>query len=613
MRNNRRFLSKAVLSVTALTTIGAAAPVASVITEAPAHASTITPVVGPSGLAFYTPPSTLPTGNPGSLIQYAPITLNLGSTAPANSANVIMYLSTDQSGNPDVVTGTVILPTAPWTGSGPRPVVDYAFGTQGMAQNCAPSMQMVAGTEYDAAGVIGALQKGYAVVATDYVGYTTGGSPTYIIGQSEGHAVLDAVRAAVQIPNVGITLSNPVITWGFSQGGGASTWAAVLQPTYAPDVNLVGAAAGGVPANLGAVASFSSGSVDSAFVMYALMGFVGAYPSVISESGLFNAQGLAMVKQLSTDGICTINVLSAPFTNVNVNNMINIPLSTLTSTAVAEQSNLGSTPVKVPYFQYTGSQDQMVPVTQQFALKQQFCSEGVTDDYHLYDSDHLLTDLAATTDVLNWMQTILSGGPAPSTCNLTSPLPSSARTTPMDGDLLVPLNNWQLKGGFTIAKRNTPITFPASSSLTGSADLTSQQFTGTATIPPITQTVKLFGLPFTIGLKITPNPLTGTVSLSPNSTLAMNINTTATTELTSLAIGPFKFPLSCSTTQPVSLNFSVNEPAESLADSIFSGSGTTTLPPFGGCGFLGSFINSLFTGPNNPFTITVQPPPAVAY
>lgn len=71
-----------------------------------------TPVEGPSGSAFYTPPSPNPTGSAGQLVWYRPATINLNVTLPAIKAWTVLYQSTDQHGQPDWVTGTVIAPTA---------------------------------------------------------------------------------------------------------------------------------------------------------------------------------------------------------------------------------------------------------------------------------------------------------------------------------------------------------------------------------------------------------------------------------------------------------------------------------------------------------------------
>src|SRR5277367_1886160 len=208
-----------------------------------------TPVEGPSGSAFYTPPSPIPAGIAGELVWYRPATVNLNVTLPSNKAWTVLYQSTDQHGQPDWVTGTVVVPTTKWSGKGERPVVTYGPGTQGLAHQCAPSLQMAEGTEYDGGAIIESLKKGYAVTVTDYQGYTNGAVPTYTAGKAEGQAVLDAVRAGRQVPGSGITEKDPVIVWGYSQGGQAASWAAELQPSYASDVKMIGLAAGGVPSN----------------------------------------------------------------------------------------------------------------------------------------------------------------------------------------------------------------------------------------------------------------------------------------------------------------------------------------------------------------------------
>ena len=64
--------------------------------------------------------------------------------------------------------------------------------------DCAPSLYP------DRAGLIwnlgDMLSQGYIVVATDYPGLGTDGIHPYLIGESEGRAVLDLVRAARRLP-----------------------------------------------------------------------------------------------------------------------------------------------------------------------------------------------------------------------------------------------------------------------------------------------------------------------------------------------------------------------------------------------------------------------------
>src|SRR5271165_740397 len=285
-----------------------------VVAIVPSGASA-TPVEGPSGPAFYTPPTATPAGTAGELVWYRPASVNLDVALPGIKAWTVLYQSTDEHGNPDWVTGTVIVPTAAWRGAGERPVVTYAEGTQGLAHQCAPSLQIAEGTEYDGGAIIESLKKGYAVTVTDYQGYTNGAIPTYAAGRAEGQAVLDIVRAGRQVPGSGISSSAPVVVWGYSQGGQAASWAAELQSSYAADVKMVGLAAGGVPANLQAIGEFDNSSVGTAFGLDGLIGLSAAYPEEFNLASLSNTAGLEAAGKLLNE--CAIQSL-AEFRDVNV-------------------------------------------------------------------------------------------------------------------------------------------------------------------------------------------------------------------------------------------------------------------------------------------------------
>ncbi len=94
------------------------------------------------------------------------------------------------------------------------------------------------------------LARGYSVAVTDYEGLGTPGSHTYMARASQAHAVLDVVRAAQRLGNPELVAGGPVALAGYSQGGGASAAAVELAAQYAPELNLKGAYAGAVPADL---------------------------------------------------------------------------------------------------------------------------------------------------------------------------------------------------------------------------------------------------------------------------------------------------------------------------------------------------------------------------
>ena len=131
-----------------------------------------------------------------------------------------------------------IAPTLPPPATG-RNVVAWAHPTTGVAENCAPSLLKDALDTIPHLPALMALDD--VVVATDYPGLGTPGPHPYLVGESEGRAVLDSVRAARQIPKIG---AGPrFAAWGHSQGGQAVLFAGSSRSAYAPELTLVGVAA----------------------------------------------------------------------------------------------------------------------------------------------------------------------------------------------------------------------------------------------------------------------------------------------------------------------------------------------------------------------------------
>ncbi|MDR6957992.1 acetyl esterase/lipase [Pseudomonas brassicacearum] len=156
----------------------------------------------------------------------------------ASQAIRLLYSSTDQrwhSGRVPV-SGALYLPAvAPPPGG--WPLLAWAHGTLGIADVCAPSW--AGWRSRDAAYINRWLERGYAVVATDYQGLGGPGPHPYSFWRAEGSSVLDAIRAARSIkPGL---ISNRIILAGQSQGGGAALGAAQLADTYAPELNILGA------------------------------------------------------------------------------------------------------------------------------------------------------------------------------------------------------------------------------------------------------------------------------------------------------------------------------------------------------------------------------------
>ena len=162
---------------------------------------------GPAGNAFYTPPSPLPAGSPGDVI-WARTAPSISSSATAYK---ILYRSTDVAGGAIAVSGTILVPTAAWTGSGTRPLTAYASGTQGWADSCAPSREMDSNSFDEGFAVTNLLAKGWAVVVTDYPGLGTPGDHQYNVGISEGHAVAGLAARGTRLPEAGLSTTKMAV------------------------------------------------------------------------------------------------------------------------------------------------------------------------------------------------------------------------------------------------------------------------------------------------------------------------------------------------------------------------------------------------------------------
>lgn len=188
--------------------------------------------------SFYTPPDVLP-GRHGALIRHR----KLRNDAAIKGADdrLVLYRSTTAAGQPVAVSGIVSVPrgTPP---QGGWPVVSWAHGTTGIADKCAPSVSPEKSpvSRYPQVLLRPWIKAGYAVVRTDYQGLGTPGVHQYLVGRSEGRAVLDIVRAARQLDPV---VSRRVVLAGHSQGGHAALWAAKQAPSWTPGLKVRGTVA----------------------------------------------------------------------------------------------------------------------------------------------------------------------------------------------------------------------------------------------------------------------------------------------------------------------------------------------------------------------------------
>ena len=120
----------------------------------------------------------------------------------------VAYISSDISGRKTIATGMVVAPidAAP---AGGRPVISWAHGTTGTAQNCGPSqvydpvvplnqyflMSGNSWTDYGIPSIEEWIKEGYVIAATDYQGLGGGGRHQYgVSAVSYTHLTLPTKR-----------------------------------------------------------------------------------------------------------------------------------------------------------------------------------------------------------------------------------------------------------------------------------------------------------------------------------------------------------------------------------------------------------------------------------
>lgn len=378
--------------------------------------------------AIYTPPSSV-SGPPGTLLACEQVTL---PEVPGNipmKAWKVQYVSTNVLGAKIAVSGTVAVPDAAWTGPGPRPVIAFNPGTLGLGPQCAFSKQLAGAfqDEYEGNNIAAILNAGYAVAATDGVGYLNGEVHTYVVGKNAGHALLDAARTAFQVPGAGLSPTAKVGVWGYSEGGQASLWAAQLAASYAPGLDVAGAAAGGIPGDLKVVAASLNGGPFAGFLADAVIGLHSAYPDMPFTS-LLNSTGTAAVSQ--AESLCVAGTVAA-FAGAHIENYttshltldqiyaLHGPDGTWGKIVNGQKlgTGLGTTyQIGFPVFQYRGLADEVIPASTENATHEAYCAAGVTTQWNTYPGDHILADGEAVSDVISWFGDRFAGKPTAGNC-----------------------------------------------------------------------------------------------------------------------------------------------------------------------------------------------------
>ncbi|WP_069887197.1 lipase family protein [Streptomyces luteocolor] len=353
------------------------------------------------------------TGSPGDVVSAEPSSFHPLPGQPTHTkAWKIHYRSTTATGAPNTVSGTVIVPQDGRTG--PRPLITYAVGTVGVGDHCAPSAGFPRGTALEANLIQQLTLRGWAVAVTDYEGLGTPGDHTYTVGRAEGHAMLDAARAAIRLPEAGLGEDTPVGIMGYSQGGQASSWAAELHDSYAPELDVKGTATGGVPGDLLKVAKANDGSYGSGLVFMAAIGQDAAFPELRLDSYL-NPAGRTLLGTLKNTCVADGAVLGS-FTSIDSMTTKN-PLAQPDWQRRLRESQVGTHRPDAPVYLYQALADELIPYGVGKQVRADWCARGANVEWHTVPvGEHVSGVITQSPLAAQWLADRFAGKPARSNC-----------------------------------------------------------------------------------------------------------------------------------------------------------------------------------------------------
>lgn len=371
---------------------------------------------------FYSYDQPLTGTPPGTVLRTRPAQFAFPELSTPITSTQVLYRTTTQQNTPTAAVTTVLRPLVP----GPTRLLSYHMAYDALGSQCNPSYTLTGRTDSPGAlmeqGVIaGYLAAGYTVVVPDYEGLEL----EWTVGRQSGYAALDGIRAAAQI--LELPPSTPVAMSGYSGGSVATEWAAEIAPHYAPELALIGAAAGGLPVHLAHNLPYVSGSADWAGVIPAMVvSFRRTYgldtAAFLSEHG---AQLTAAVEDLCLGqfakrypGLTDAEMVRAPYRS-----LLDVP----TAAAAVNDNIMGTagTPA-VPLLLAVGQSDPIgdsVMVARDIeALAHQYCTRGVPVTYARYQHhDHIAAFARFQAEAAQFLADRFAGTPPTTNCASIGP------------------------------------------------------------------------------------------------------------------------------------------------------------------------------------------------
>jgi len=423
-------LVRAVVTAAALT-----AAVLTLVGSATASAG----ILPPSSDPFYTYSGKLARIAPGTVLKSRKVDVTLLAPTPI-SATQLLFRTTNELGKPALAVTTVIQPP---TGSLAPRILSWQTFYDSLGSQCEPSYELQGGAgnysscdvdgQAEGGGMASFLTQGDTVMTTDYEDT----NESWAAGQLEGYATLDGIRAVENYFHY-YEPTTPVAMIGYSGGAIASQWAAEVAPAYAPRLDIVGTAAGGVFVDPIQSLHYIDGNgtdwadvLPVSFILLQRAFGENVYP-YLSPLGakIVKADQTAFINDLTLDGFTTYQQLLKP----KYQNILNIPGAIQDLNELTMGSD--GTPTSPMFLENGGGienngfdGDGIMITADVEALAHKYCEQGVPVEFEHYNLSHTDAFVPFAAEAIPYLTERLAGiTPPPSNC---SSIPAGASIAPI--------------------------------------------------------------------------------------------------------------------------------------------------------------------------------------
>jgi hypothetical protein len=375
----------------------------------------------PSSDPFYMYSGSLASVAPGTILRRRTVSISESGTSTPISATQVLYRTTGQLGQPTATVATVLRPA---NQALLTRIVSYQTAYDGLGSQCDPSYTLQGGnSSYSTAQdeekiILGYLSAGDTVVVSDYEGERL----DWAAGQESGYGTLDGIRAAESLLGVSAG-STPVGMVGYSGGSIATDFAAELASSYAPSLNLVATAEGGIPVDFFHNLAYINGSPD----------WSGVIPAVLVS--LSRAFGVSFQPYLSAYGLQLTNKVKDQCINDFVGSYPGLtyqkllgphyqdiykipPVARIGDQLIMSRTGTPKGPMFMGVGNADGTGDGVMVAEDDEALAHTYCQRGVSVQFNVYTGDdHTHAAVPFEVGALNFLNQRLSGQAVPNGCS----------------------------------------------------------------------------------------------------------------------------------------------------------------------------------------------------